>query len=109
MCSKVKFGIAAASIFVAVATVPALVCLSYVAHNASQHNCCPQERPSNTTIARCCVYSPAVTSASINAQPPMIGAETISAELTGIVSSLEPALIPVLDTSPPGCSSILRI
>ena len=109
MGSKVKFGVAAALIFVAVATVPALVCLSYVTQNAHQHNCCPQERPSNPTVARCCVYSPAVTSASIDAPPPMIGAEAISAELTGIISSVEPAPIPVLDTSPPGCSSILRI
>lgn len=108
MYGKVKFGIAAALIFVAVATVPALVCLSYVAQ-INQHNCCPQEKPSNTTVAQCCVYSPAVTSASTDAPPPMIGAEVISFELTAIIPTVEPGVIPVFDTSPPGCSSILRI
>ena len=108
MFGRAKFGIAWALIFLAIATAPALVCLNYLARNTVTHNCCPQEKPNNTA-ARCCVYSPAVTSASVDTAPPAIGPVERSIDFTAFTARVEPAVIPALDTSPPGCSSILRI
>jgi hypothetical protein len=109
MCSKVKFGTAFALIFVAMATVPALVCLTYLDQTANSHNCCPQERPQNTAVARCCTYSPAIISASVDAPPPVVGGVERSVEFTAIATRFEAAVMPAVDASPPGCSSILRI
>ena len=109
MFGRAKFGIASALIFVAMATVPALVCLNYLARNTVTHNCCPQENPQNKAVARCCVYSPAVTSANADTAPPAIGPAERSVELTALTVRVEPAVISALDTSPPGCSSVLRI
>ena len=109
MFGRAKFGIAWALIFLAIATAPALLCLNYLARNTVTHNCCPQEKPNNTAVARCCVYSPAVTSASVDTAPPAIGPVERSIELTAFPARVELAVSPDLDTSPPGCSSILRI
>ena len=109
MSSRAKFGIASALIFVAMATVPALVCLTYLSQAGNTHNCCPQEKPQNTAVSRCCIYSPAFTSASIDAPPPVLGSVERSVEFTASAARVEPAVIPAVDTSPPGCSSILRI
>jgi len=109
MFGKAKLGIAWAVIF-AIVAAPALACLSYLARNANTHGCCPQEKPQSEVLARCCVYSPAAMARSVDVPPPMIEAAMFMpidpAELT---SDVEPAVIPNLDTSPPGCSSILRI
>jgi hypothetical protein len=110
MSGKAKFGIASALIFVSIAACPALVCLSYLAQNANTHGCCPQEKPQNAVLARCCVYSPAVTAHSVDIPAPMIAAATfIAINPADLTSDVELVVIPNLDTSPPGCSSILRI
>jgi hypothetical protein len=110
MSGKAKFGIAAALIFVSMAAAPALVCLSYLAQNGNTHSCCPQEKPQNAVVARCCVCSPAITARSVDIPAPMSGVATFTpinpADLT---ADFEPVVIPNLDTSPPSCSSILRI
>ena len=109
MLGKAKLGIAAALIF-AIAAAPALACLIYIAQNANSHSCCPQEKPQSAVIARCCAYSPAVTARNIDVRAPMIAATTLMASDSADLSSdLTGAVIPNLDTSPPGCSSILRI
>lgn len=109
MFARTRFGIASALIFIAMATVPTLVCLNYLARNTVTHNCCPQERPQNKAVARCCVYSPAVTSAKADSAPPAIGPAERSVERTALTVRFEPAVLSPLDTSPPGCRSILRI
>jgi len=109
MFSKAKLGIAFALIF-AIAAAPALACLIYIAQNANTHSCCSQEKPQSAVLARCCVYSPAITARTIDVPAPTIEATTFividPAELT---SDLEPVVIPNLETSPPSYSSILRI
>src|SRR5690349_2632010 len=109
MFGRAKFGIAYALVFVVLGRVPALVCLSHVAQTANHHDCCPHEKPANTAVARCCVNSPAVTSANVNAPAPVMAAVERSVELPQLTVSGESPLNPALDTSPPGCSSILRI
>jgi hypothetical protein len=110
MSGKAKFGIASTLIFVAIAAAPALVCLSYLAQSTDTHSCCPQEKPQNTVVPGCCVYSPAVTSPSVDARAPMIGAATfIEIDPTNFTSDVERVQVHKLDTSPPACSSILRI
>jgi hypothetical protein len=109
MSNKTKLGIASALIF-AIAAAPALACLIYIAQNANTHSCCPQEKPQNALVARCCVYSPAMTSRTIDVPAPMIATTAVTAsDPAESTSDLEPVVIPNLDTSPPGCSSILRI
>ena len=109
MSVKTKFGIASALIF-AIAAVPALACLSYLAQNTNTHNCCPQEKPQSAVVARCCVYSPAVTAHGVDVPAPMIAAAMFTAiDSLELATRVEPVVIPSLETSPPGCSSILRI
>lgn len=109
MSVKTKLGIASALIF-AISAAPALACLSYLVQNASTHNCCPQEKPQSAVLARCCVYSPALTARSVDVPAPMIAAAMFTATNPLVLaSSVEPVVISDLDTSPPGCSSILRI
>ena len=108
MSGKTKFGIASALIF-AIAEVPALACLSYLVQNANTHNCCPQEKLQSAVLARCCVVSPAVTARGVDVPAPMIEAGMFMAvDPSGLTSNVDAAVI-ALDTSPPGCSSILRI
>jgi hypothetical protein len=108
MYGKTRLAIASALIF-AIAAAPALACLIYIAQNANTHSCCPQEKPQNAVLARCCAYSPAITARSIDVPTPMIVAKTLMpSDPTELTSDL-PVVIPNLDTSPPGCSSILRI
>jgi len=109
MFGKAKFGIASALIF-AIAAAPALACLIYLAENANTHSCCPRETPPSAVLARCCVYSPAITARSVDVPAPMIGtAMFIAIDQPELTSDVETVVIPNLDTSPPGCSSILRI
>jgi len=109
MFGKAKLGIASALIF-AIAAAPALACLIYIAQNANTHSCCPQEKPQSAVLARCCVYSPAITARSIDVPVPMIAsAMFMASDPAEWTSDLEPVVVPNLDTSPPGCSSILRI
>jgi hypothetical protein len=109
MPGKAKLGIASALIF-AIAAAPAFACLIYIAQNANTHGCCPQEKPQSAVLARCCVYSPAITASGIDVPAPMIVTTTFMAgDPAELTSDLQPAAIPNLDTSPPGCSSILRI
>jgi hypothetical protein len=110
MFQKAKFGVASALIFVAMATVPALVCISYLAQNTTTHGCCPQEKPQNAVLARCCVYSPAVTTPSVDTSASMIAPATFTAtDPSTLVSAVDPVAVSHLDTSPPGCTSVLRI
>jgi hypothetical protein len=109
MSGKAKLGIATALMF-AIAAAPALACLIYIAHNAKTHSCCPQEKPQGAVLARCCAYSPAITARSIDVPAPMIAAAMFMvSDPAEVTSDLEPVVIPNLDTSPPCCSSILRI
>jgi hypothetical protein len=107
---KAKFGVATALILIAIATVPALVCISYLAQNTSTHGCCPQEKPQKAVLARCCIYSPAVTTPSVDAAASMIASATFIASASStLVSAVDPVAVSNLDTSPPGCTSVLRI
>ncbi len=109
MSGSTKFGVAAALILT-IAAAPALACLVYVAQNANTHGCCPQEKPQSAVLARCCVYSPAITVPGIDVPAPMIVTTAfIASDPAESSSDLEPAVIPNLDTSPPGGISILRI
>ena len=109
MFDKAKLGTVSALIFT-IAAAPALACLIYVSQNANTHGCCPQEKPHNDVLARCCAYSPAITARSIDVPAPAVAATTFMAnDPAELTSDLEPVPIPNLDTSPPGCSSILRI
>ena len=109
MFGKFKFGIASGLIF-AIAAAPALACLIYIAQNAQTHSCCPQQKPQSAVLVRCCVYSPAVTARSIDVPAPMITAAMFMAIDPGeLTSAVQPLLVPDLDTSPPGYSSVLRI
>lgn len=110
MFTKAKFGVASALILVAIATSPALVCINYLAQNTSTHNCCPQEKPQNAVLARCCAYSPAVTSQSVNVAAPMVVPATFMVlDPPAFTSDFYPVTVLDPDTSPPGCSSVLRI
>ena len=110
MFQKAKFGVATALILIAIVTVPALVCISYLAQNTSTHGCCPQEKSQNAVLARCCVYSPAVTTPSVDVSTSMIAAVTFMvSEPSTLVFAVDPVAVSNLDTSPPGCTSVLRI
>jgi hypothetical protein len=110
MSQKAKFRLASALILVAIATAPALLCITYLARNTSTHSCCPQEKSQKVVIASCCVYSPAITTPNVDAPASMIAAATfLAVDQTALVSDVDPVVFPNLDTSPPGCTSVLRI
>ena len=109
MSGNTKIAIASALIL-AIVAAPALACLVYIAQNAYTHNCCPQEKPQSAVLARCCVYSPAVTARTLDIPAPMIGAPMVRpVDPAASTRALVAVVIPNLDSSPPGCSSILRI
>lgn len=109
MSGKPKFGITSALI-IAIAAAPALACLIYLAQHADTHKCCPHEKTQSAVLVRCCVYTPAVTSRCVNVPAPMIVAAMMMASDSAIsTSDVQPLLIPGLNTSPPGFSTILRI
>lgn len=111
MSGQAKFGIAFALIFVALATAPAVQCLSYLAQtDNSPHSCCHQKPAPASVIPTCCIHSPALTSHSFDVVTPMIAVAT-SVVIVPIATYLSGDLgfAAVLDTSPPDCSSILRI
>ena len=109
MTGNRKLAIASALIL-AIVAAPALACLVYIAQNAYTHNCCPQEKPQTAILVRCCVYSPAATARGVDIPAPMIAAAMFRpVDPVTLTPSHVAVVVPNLDTSPPGCSSILRI
>jgi len=113
MSGKTKVGLAAALMLVVIASAPVVQCLGYLASQNQQqtHSCCPQKTtPVSTVVPTCCIHSPAVTSQSVDVPAPSfaVGAVLTVATLQ-ISTAIEAAIVPDLDTSPPLCSSILRI
>ncbi len=111
MSGKAKFGIAFALMFVALATAPAVQCLAYLAQNTqTTHSCCPQQKPQSAVPPSCCIHSPAITSHAVNVPVPIVTMSVFTA-VAPITASLigEAAVVGYIDTSPPDCSSILRI
>src|SRR6185369_6808100 len=109
MCRRAKFGVAAVMMVLALATTPALLCASYLAQNAQAHSCCPP-KTAPAVKPTCCIHSPAVTSSSVDVPSPSVVAfTTLPVEPLPITAAIESAAVPDLSTSPPLCSSILRI
>ena len=94
---------------VAIATAPAMMCLSYVAQN-SEHGCCPEKTSPATVTPSCCFHAFAITSHSIDGPAPMTAEAPMTAgELAISITNADPIVVADLDTSPPHGSSILRI
>jgi hypothetical protein len=111
MTGGAKFGIAAAMILFVLATAPALLCAGYIAQTNPSHDCCPQKTaPPKTAVPTCCVQSPAVASQSVDVPAPdaALATELVRGPLFVNVG-IQFSIAPDLDSSPPGCSSILRI
>jgi len=110
MSNSTKLGIALALMFVAIATAPAVLCFSYLAQNAKTHSCCPKDSPPVSVVPTCCVHSPAITSHTADVPATMTIEATVAAtDPTRPRFDVEPITVEHQDTSPPGCSSILRI
>lgn len=113
MLSKSKIGIALALMILVVATAPAVQCITYLPtqNQAQDHACCPKNTAfADTTVPTCCIHSPAVTSQSIDVPAPSLAVgPTLVIEPPPICAEIESTIVPDLDTSPPHCSSILRI
>ncbi len=96
--------------FVAIATAPAVVCLSYLAQNTDTHSCCPKGAPPATVVPTCCIHSPAITSQAVEVPAPTIVLVSVTMEDPAQpISEYEGSVVEYEDTSPPDCSSILRI
>jgi hypothetical protein len=113
MPNKSKFGIALALMLLVVATAPAVQCITYLPtqNQAQDHSCCPKNTvPADTVVPTCCIHSPAVTSQSIDVPAPSLAVgPTLAIEPPPVFAAMEGTIVPDLDTSPPHCSSILRI
>ena len=111
MFIRAKFGIAAVLMLLVLAAAPAVLCASYLAQNTQSHSCCPSNKaPVNTSVRTCCIDSPAVTTQSVDVPAPTVAvASTLAFVPTPVTVSFESAAVADLDTSPPSCSSILRI
>lgn len=110
MSNRAKLGIASALMFVAIATAPAVLCLSYLAQNTHAHSCCHKNTPPVSIVPTCCVHSPAITSHAADVPAPMIASATVTAtDPARLTFDVLPVAIEFQDSSPPGCSSILRI
>ena len=113
MSSKSKIGIALALMILVVATAPAVQCLGYLSSQThlETHGCCPQETtPANTVLPTCCIHAPAVTSHVVNVLAPGLAAgTTLASDPLPITSWVDETLVALLDTSPPDCTSVLRI
>jgi hypothetical protein len=97
-------------VLLVLATAPAVLCASYMAQNTQAHSCCPPPTaPENTAAPTCCIHSPAVTSHGIEIPAPSVASAAVAVDLLVIIARVETATIADLDTSPPHCSSILRI
>lgn len=111
MSGKAKFGIALALMFVALATAPAVQCLTYLSQDTqTSHSCCPQQKSQNTVKPSCCIHAPAITSHAVDFPVPMV-ATAVLTEVAPVAVSLngKPAVVGQVDTSPPSSTSILRI
>ena len=109
MANRAKLGVAVAMMLLVLATAPAVLCVSYMAQNTPAHSCCPKPA-SDTVTPTCCIHAPAVTSQSVDAPAPSVAIAQI--ELAGpmmATASIAAAPVTDLDTSPPPCSSILRV
>lgn len=93
------------------ATAPAALCLRYLAQNTEGHGCCPQKSaPSSNVVPVCCVQSPAVTSSAVSIQAPVVPATDAFVTLPQTVGNVSEIVFTVdASSSPPHCSSILRI
>lgn len=109
MCRKTKVGIAAAMVLLAVATAPAVLCLGYLAQNTQNHGCCPSKSVPASSVGTCCIQPPAVTSQNVVVATDAAIAPTTSVDPFLVTVAVQSAVVPQLDTSPPQCSSVLRI
>jgi hypothetical protein len=112
MSSKSNIGIGLALMVLIIATAPAVQCVTYLAiqSQAQDHSCCPQKTtPVNTVVPACCIHSPAVTSHGVDVPAPILAGAVLSIEPPSIITASSATDVPDLDTSPPHCSSILRI
>lgn len=109
MLGKTKVGIAAAMVLLAVAIAPTVLCLGYLVQSTQTHGCCPSKTaPASTVVLTCCIQSPAVTSQNVVFAIDAVTAPAIAAE-PFLVTVATRSAVPDLDTSPPQCSSVLRI
>src|SRR5512133_2479447 len=109
MASRAKRGVAAAMMLFVLATAPAVLCVSYMAQNTQAHSCCPKPA-SDTVTPTCCIHAPAVTSQSVDVSAPSVAiAQFHLAGPMMATASIEAVPVIDLDTSPPPCSSILRV
>ena len=109
MSGKAKVAIAAAMMLLIVASSPAVLCLDYLAQNSQAHNCCPKPTPVKIVVPACCIQPPAVTSQSVGFALDMGLVGTIGVEPLARTTSIQSAVVPDRDISPPPCSSVLRI
>jgi hypothetical protein len=109
MSCKIKVGIAAAMVLLAVATAPAVLCLGYLAQNIQGHSCCPSKSVPASSVATCCIQPPAVTSQNVVIAVDAAAAPAVVVEPILVTVATRSAAVPNLDTSPPQCSSVLRI
>ena len=113
MSSKSKIGIALALMLLVVATAPAVQCITYLPtlNQVQDHSCCPKNTaPADTVVPSCCIHSPAVTSQNVDVPVPSLAVgPTFAIEPPPVFPAIEGTIAPDLDTSPPDCSSTLRI
>ena len=109
MSGKTKVVIAAAMMLMIVASSPAVLCLEYLAQNSHTHNCCPKLGPVKTVVLACCIQPPAVTSQNVGFALDMGLVGLIGVEPLVRTNSIQSAVGPDRDISPPPRSSILRI
>jgi hypothetical protein len=111
MTGRVKFGVATVLMVLAIVTAPALLCSTFLASTSKTHRCCPPKTaPGRTVVATCCIHAPAVTSMSVDIPVPAVASAAFdAAEATMTTTCGQSPADSELDTSPPHCSSILRI
>ena len=110
MASRFKFGVVAMMLLLVLATAPAVLCASYMAQSARTHGCCPPTTaPGNNAAPTCCIHAPAVISPNIDIPTPSVASTAIAIVTLVTAAWGESLLVQDLDTSPPLCSSILRI
>ena len=109
MARTTKFVLALALIFLAVATAPAAMCVSYLAQNSPAHGCCPEKTIPAATTPTCCIHSPAITSHNIVVPVPIVASAFIPADPAVLMTGADSTVVSDLNSSPPACSSILGI
>src|SRR3954466_1544577 len=108
MASRAKLVIAAVMMLLVVATAPAVLCLGYLAQSPQAHHCCPP-KTAPAVIPTCCIHSPAITSPSVDIPAPSVASASVAGDQLEITARVEYVIVQDHDTSPPLCSSILRI